>query len=445
MSLVAYKESMVSRNTIIMVGILLLLLVAGGIYYQSRATRQAQSANGQKPAATKPESAKAAPKGKRASKPSPVRVAQVRRGSIQQSITVTGDILAAAKVDVYSKAEGRLQSISIEAGDQVQQGQVIARIDDAELRALMERAAAELDVLRAEWAQMQAGERPEDIARASENAQRAKAEWENAQRELERAKALYERGLYATQQLDDAELRTTQARAAHAMAEKQLRIVRTGARVEDRQALQARLRAAEAALRLAQTQLQNTVITAPTTGVVSHRHVDSGAYITDATVMATLVDMRSVKIKAPIGERDIGDIQPGLQATIQVDTYPDKRFPGMVARLSPTLDPISRSADVEIVIDNAAQQLRPGMFAKVSLIVRRRDDALLAPRQAVLSKGKTASVFVVQAGKAHRQEVTLGLQSGDEVEILGQLDDATTIVVAGHHDLKDKAPVMVVE
>ena len=437
---------MVSRNTIIVV-VLLLLLVAGGVYYQSRPALQAQSADGAAPAKTKPNRDKAASKGKgkRAPKPSPVRVAQVRRGAIQQAITATGDILAASKVDVFSKAEGRLQSIGVEAGDQVQQGQVIARIDDAELRALMERAAAERDILRAEWAQMQAGERPEDIARASESAQRAKAEWENAQREFERAKALYERGLYATQQLDDAKLRTTQARAAHTIAEKQLRIVRSGARREDRQALQARLRAAEAALRLAETQLQNTVITAPTTGVVSHRHVDAGAYITDSTVIATLVDMRSVKIKAPIGERDIGAVRPGLQAAIQVDTYPDKDFPGVVARLSPTLDPISRSADVEIVIDNADQLLRPGMFAKVSLIVRRSDDALLAPRQAVLSQGKTAAVFVVKEGKAHRQEVALGLQSGDEVEILGQLDDETTIVVAGHHDLKDKAAVTVVE
>ncbi|ETX05100.1 MAG: hypothetical protein ETSY2_24985 [Candidatus Entotheonella gemina] len=432
-----------SRNVIVLAVILLLLLVAGGVYYRSQTALQAQSTDA--PAQPQAKSNQPAKKAKKAPQPRPVHVTQVQRGSIQQAITATGDILAAAKVDVYSKAEGRLQSIRIEPGDQVQHHHIIARIDDAELRARMERTAAELDVLQAEWAQMQAGERPEEIARAAESVRRSRAEWDNAKLELERAKALYDKGLYATQQLDNARLHTAQARAAHAMAEKQLRIVRTGARVEDRQALQAQLRAAEAALRLAQTQLQNAVITAPMTGIISHRHVDPGAYITDNTVMATLVDMQTVKIKVPIGERDLGHIRPGLKAQIRVDTYPDHIFPGTVARLSPTLDPANRSADVEIVIDNADLRLKPGMFAKVDLILRQRDDALLVPRQAVQSQGEVASVFVVKQGKAYRHEVTLGLQNGSQVEILGQLDAGTTIVLAGHHQLKDQASIIVVE
>ncbi len=258
---------------------------------------------------------------------------------------------------------------------------------------------------------------------------------------MERAQALYAKGLYATQQLDDARLRTTQARAAHTMAEKQLRIVRTGARVEDRQALQARIRAAEAALRLAQTQLQNAVITAPMTGIVSHRHVDLGAYITDNTAITTLVDMQTVKIKVPISERDIGSIQSGLKAHVRVDTYAGDVFPGVITRLSPTIDPTNRSADVDIVIDNADLRLKPGMFAKVTLILRQRDDTLLVPRQAVRSQGEVTSVFVVKGGVAHRHEVTIGLQNGSQIEILDRLDAGATIVVAGHQ-LKDNAPFL---
>ncbi len=436
-----------SRHVIVLGFILLLLLVAGGVYYQSQIAPQAPRTDAPAPSRLQTTTAQAQPQAtsKKAPKPRPVHVTQVRRGSIQQFITATGDILAAAKVDVYSKAEGRLQAIDVEPGDRVQHHQVIAHIDDAELRARMERAAAELEVLQAEWAQMQAGERPEEIARARENVRRAKAEWDNAELELKRARALYDKGLYATRELDDARLRTTQSRAAHAMAEKQLRIVRTGARVEDRQALQARLRAAEAALRLAQTQLQNAVITAPMTGIVSHRLVDPGAYITDNTAMATLVDMQTVKIKVPIGERDLGHIRPGLGAQIRVDTYPNDVFPGTVARLSPTLDPTNRSADVEIVIANADLRLKPGMFAKVDLILRQRDDALLVPRQAVQSRGEVSAVFVVKQGKAYRREVTLGLQNGSQVEILGSLDAGTTIVLAGHHELKDQASILVVE
>jgi len=421
----------VFRNVIILAVGLLISLAAGGLYYQSRTAPQAQSP--------------AAPDKAKDDRPQPVYVTTVQRGSIHQSITATGDILAAAKVDVYSKAEGRLQAIEVEPGDRVQRDQIIARIDDAELQATMERTAAELDILQAEWAQMQAGERPEDIARASESVRRAQAERDNAQRELERAQALYERGLYATQQLDGAKLLATQARAALTMAEKQLRIVRSGARIEDRQALQARLRAAKASLRLTQTQRQNAVITAPMTGIISHRYVDLGAYITDTTIIATLVDMQTVELEVPIGERDIGRIQPGLHAQVRVDTYPDDVFFGTVTRLSPTIDLANRSANVEIAIDNADLRLKPGMFAKMTLILRQRDDTLLVPRQAVHFQDDQATLFVVQEGKAHRRQVTTGLQNDRQIEILDHLEAGATIVIAGHNQLKDQASVVVIE
>jgi membrane fusion protein (multidrug efflux system) len=208
--------------------------------------------------------------------------------------------------------------------------------------------------------------------------------------------------------------------------------------------LQAQLRAAQAALRLATTELRNAVITAPMSGIVSHRHVDPGAYINASTALVTLVDMQSVKIKVPISERNIGKIVPGLPAQIHVDAYPQAVFAGSVRRMSPTLDLTTRSADIEIVIDNADLRLKPGMFAKVTLILQQRHEALLVPRQAVRHEDDIASVFVVQDGKAHRRQVTMGLQNEAQVEILDNLEAGAAIVLAGHSNLKDQTPVTVV-
>ena len=419
-----------SRKTGILVLVVILGLIIGGYAYWSRPAANAQST------ATTPK--------RKGSKPHPVHVVNVQRGTIRQQTGATGDILAVARVEVFSKVEGRVHDLRVEQGDTVEQGQVIAQIADDELAVKAERAAAQLDAIRAEWAQMQAGERQEEIAQALDQVQRAKAELANAQRELKRANALYEKGLYATQQLDDAKLKATQARTAHAVAENQLRILRTGARVEDRQALQARLRAAEAALRLAQTELRNAVITAPISGIVSHRHVDPGAYVTDRTALVTVVDMQSVKIKVPISERDIVAIQPGLSADIRVDAYPHEQFTGTVKRISPTIDPTNRSGDVEIIIDNADYRLKPGMFAKVSLVVQERQDVVLVPLQAVHRQGDKTSVFVVQDGKAYLRHVTAGLENETEIEIVDHLEAGTSIVLAGHHKLKDQTPVFVV-
>ena len=388
----------------------------------------------------------AAPNKSAEEKPAPIHVTTVQRGTISHQTTATGDILAAVRVVVFSKVEGRLQTLRVEQGDTVQANQVIAQIDDAELKARRERVAAELDALRAEWAQMQAGALPEEIAQAEDRVRQTRAELANAERLSERTRAMVERGLQSTQDLEDATLRATQARAAHSIAEKHLYLLRAGARTEDRQALQARLRAAQAALRLAEAELQNAVITAPITGIVSHRHVDPGAHIANNTAIATMVDMETVKISAPISERDIGSIRPGLSARIHVDAYPQDTFTGTVQRVSPTIDPASRSGEVEIVVANADYRLKPGMFAKVTLILQQKHEVMVIPRAALRTSEKGASVFVVQDGKAHLRQVTMGLQNDTEVEILDNaLTPGTDIVLAGHHGLKDQALVKVVQ
>lgn len=374
----------------------------------------------------------------------PVYTTTVRRGTIQHTTIATGDILAAARIDVFSKVEGRLQTLQVEQGDNVLAGEIIAQITDTELKASVERSTAELDALRAEWAQMQAGARPEEIAQAVDLERQTRAEKTNAERLRKRTRALVQRGLRSTQDLEDATLRFTRTQATHSIAVKRLQLLRAGARIEDRQALQARLRAAQAALRLAKTELQNAVITAPITGIVSHRHVDPGTYITDRTTLVTIVDMTTVKIKIPISERDLGRLRPGLKAQIRADAYPQTVFEGTVRRISPTVDPSSRSGEIEIVSPNSDARLKPGMFAKVTLILEEHRDALLIPRQALSIQGTESAVFVVQDGKAQRRPLRTGLQDNMLVEVF-DLPAGTIIVLAGHQKLKDNAPVKIVK
>jgi multidrug efflux pump subunit AcrA (membrane-fusion protein) len=370
----------------------------------------------------------------------------VQKGTIARQITGTGDIRAEARVEVFPKVEGPIQALLVEEGDRVTAGQVMARIADAEFQARVARAVAEREALQAQWAEMQAGAVPEEIAQAENQVQHSQAEMANAEGVLERAKAMVARGLQPTQELENATRRVTQAQAMYNTAQKRLQLLRTGARTEERQALQARLRAAEAAQRLAMTELQNTVVTAPMEGIVSHRYVDPGAYMTTTKMpIVTLVAMETLKVRVPISERDIGQIRPGLKTRLQVDAYPDETFTGSVRRLSPTIDPASRSGEVEISLANADLRLKPGMFAKVTLILDQRQDVVVIPRDALVQGKNGRAVFVVRDGVAHLQPVTTGLESDTMVEIRTGLEPATEIVLSGQHNLKDKAAIQVVE
>jgi multidrug efflux pump subunit AcrA (membrane-fusion protein) len=387
----------------------------------------------------------AAPKPK-SSPPAPVYTKSVQRGTISQQILATGDIRADARVEVFPKVEGHLRDLQVEEGDPVQAGNVLAHIVDDELQAQVARAKAQVDALQAEWNEMQAGARPEEIAQAVDRVKHTHAELENAQWMMERMRTMAERGLQSTQELEDATRKVTQAQALYNTAQKQLALLRAGARDEERQALQARLRAAQEAVNLANVELQNAVITSPMDGIVGRRYVDPGAYVTTSNPpIVTIVAMRTVKVRVPISERDLGKIRPGLTAHLRVDAYPEATFTGKVQRVSPLIDPASRSGEVEISIGNPDYRLKPGMFAKVAVMLQQRQDVVVIPRDALRMDAQGGAVFVVENGVAHLRRVVTGLQTDTEVEILEALAPGTEIVVAGHYGLKDQAPVRVVQ
>ena len=379
-------------------------------------------------------------------KPFPVQTIIARRGTLTQSISATGDILAEARVEVFPKIAGHLEELSVEEGEAVRAGQMIARIANVEFQVRVDRAAAEVDALQAEWAQMQSGALPEEIAQAVDAVEHSRAELANAEGFAERTRGMVERGLQPTQELEDATRRLRQARATHNSASQRLQLLRTGARTEARQALQARLRAAQAAHELATIELQHTVITSPMDGIVSHRHVDSGAYVTTTEPpVVTIEAMQTVKIEVPISERDIVAVRPGHRALIQVDAYADEPFPGTVRRLGPTVDPSSRSGEVEIGLANPDYRLKPGMFAKVTLILAEREDVVIVPRDALRRDESETAVFIVRDGTAHRQPVSTGLMNDTLVEIGDGLAAGDEVVLSGHNSLRDQAPVNVVQ
>ena len=379
-------------------------------------------------------------------KPVPVQTVVARRGTLTQSISATGDIVAEARVEVFPKMAGHLEELRVEEGDAVRAGQILARIADAEFEARVAKAAAEVEALQAEWAQMQSGALPEEIAQAVDAVEHTRAELANAEGFANRTRGMVERGLQPTQELEDATRRLRQARANHNSASQRLQLLRTGARTEARQALQARLRAAQAAQELAAIELQHTVITSPMDGVVSHRHVDRGAYVkTTDTPVVTIEAMHTVKIEAPISERDIVAVRPGHRALIQVDAYPGEPFSGTVQRLAPTVDPSSRSGEVEITLANPGNRLKPGMFAKVTLLLAEREDVVLVPRDALRPDGAGTSVFVVRDGSAHLQPVSAGLMNDALAEIREGLAEGDEVVLSGHNSLQDQAPVNVVQ
>ena len=373
----------------------------------------------------------------------PVETVSLHCGSIDRSLHLTGTIIPEAMVDVFSKVSGILEKIQIEQGDRIKSDQIVAMVEREEKEAQLQEVQAALDVLRARWAQMETGARPEEITQSEQLVRQARASWETSLDNYMRLKNLKARDFISQQRLDEAMLQVTLSEAEYRSAKEKLTLLRKGARQEDRDALLAQIRQADASLRLAQIHLKNTTIRAPISGIISKRFLDQGSFVSTTTPIVRIVAMDKVKALVQVVESELAQLRCGATAEIYVDAYRKQVFRGGVSCISPTVDPESRMADIEIQVDNKDHRLKPGMFAKVNLVVQRRNGVLLLSKDSLIKERGHTRVFVHENGRALLREVSLGLEGEKYVEVVRGLQEGEEVIIVGQYELKDMMPVRV--
>jgi RND family efflux transporter MFP subunit len=328
-----------------------------------------------------------------------VELAPVTRQEVVDYITVVGNLVGEATVDIVPRVAGRIETIPVKLGDRVAKGQLIAKIEDREIREQINQAQATLDVNKANVTQRENEVQVQQIA-------------------LDRAKTTFEKGLTSRQILEDAEARYNAAIS-------QLNVAKA-------QQSQTQFRIDE--LRIT---LSNTSVVAPTAGFVSRRMLDAGAFANANTVLLTIVDIDSVRLVANLVEKGFKKVVPGVEAKVQVDTFPGEDFSGKVSRVAPVFDPATRTAQMEIEVPNPGFRLKPGMYARVRLTLERRPNALTVPRNAVVDLEGKRGVFFVNEGVAKFMEVATGLTDGERMEILSGLDENQRVITTGALALRD--------
>jgi HlyD family secretion protein len=339
--------------------------------------------------------------------PPPYRLARIDRGTIVASVSATGTVQPVTTVLVGSQLSGQVRELLADYNTAVRAGQIIARLDDDQLRARLAAARAELaqatsgvattrdqlDRLRAELAAAAAG-----IVSADAQEARAQSQLDEALRERERKRALIGRGAATAADLERAEAAALQGQASRAVVRAQGEAARA-ARDSAQAALQvaqtqiaaaeAQVAQREAMLRQVEVDLDRAEIKAPIDGVVIRRDVDVGQTVAaslQAPVLFTIAqDLRQVEIHVAVDEADVGRIRPGQEAQFTVAAYPTANFRGEVLMTRLGAQTIQNVVTYVVVIsaENRDQRLMPGMTATVRLITDRRDDVLRAPNAAL--------------------------------------------------------------
>jgi len=190
-------------------------------------------------------------------------------------------------------------------------------------------------------------------------------------------------------------------------------------------------------------KFEKAPVESPLSGIVGRVYVDIGQNVNVQTPIALVVNMDKVKINLDIPEKYLSRVSLGQVAQINVDAYAQEEFSGRVTKISPVVDLETRSAPIEIMVDNPDHRLQSGMFAKVRLILKEHKNAPAILKEAIIGKEPDLYVYVVENNKAILKKVTLGLRQGPYLEVREGLKEGDLIVIMGQQRLRDNAPVSV--
>jgi RND family efflux transporter MFP subunit len=360
--------------------------------------------------------------------PLSITVANVEAQELRRSIDVVGTLAADEEVTVSSEVEGRVLRIAADLGDRVTAGQPLVVLDPEKLQYRLDQQRAALGRAMARYGVADLSQALPAIERTPD-VQKAAAELEQANQAFRRAAELNKQKLLPQQQMDDADAMLKAKKADYESALQSARNLRA-----DIDAEQANLKLAEAAFR-------DGTIRAPFDAYVQRRLVSPGEFVKAQTAVMSLVKIDPLKLRAEVPEKMAPWVKVGQSLTLAVEAMPDTAITGHIARLSPAVNPQTRSFPLEGRVPNPGGNLKPGGFARVHIVTDLNERVLTVPAAALQYRYGVNRVFVVKGDRIHATEIKIGDRLGERVEVVSGVAAGEPIAAADVEKLTDGARV----
>ena len=352
----------------------------------------------------------------------------------------TGSLAANEQTDVMPETSGKIAAVGVDMGSYVRRGQMIVKIDDADLRIRVAQAQAQLDQAKATLRQNEAkiglrpGQKfnPENVPEVAQ----ARAALQLAESNLRRYEKLVETGDISRAAYDQQKSQRDQLKEQYEVTIHQAQ--QNYAAVANAQGV---VDAANTQLALAKRSLNYSVVSAPIAGYVSDRTADIGEYVSPQQKVATIVNLNPLRVRIDIPEQAIPRVHVGESVSVTVSAYTDRSFAGHLARISPNVTATSRTLTVEAEVDNPKGELKPGQFATVRILLPQSEPAVLVPQRALRQISGATYVFVIKNGRAEQRLVQSGQVEGDLLEIKSGIAADEVVATSNVDQLSDGVTV----
>lgn len=375
-----------------------------------------------------------------------VETAVAKTGTLEQPVEYTGTTEPAQLISVRSQVEGQLVEVTVDVGDRVRSGQVLARQDTGLLNAVVAAERAEVAALEAEVASSQA-----EVGDAKAQVEQARLEQQQAQADLDRFTYLSQQGATTEQQVEQNRLAVNTAVQAVRAAQEQV-----NTREQAVQAARRRVDAQAATVAEAQERQSYSVLTSPVEGLVLERVTEPGNLAQPGDEILKVGTFGEVKIAVQVSELELASVRLGQSAQVRLDALPDQPITGRVTRISPAADPVARLIPIEVTIPNSDGRIGSGLLARVSFssstretvvvpdtAIQPEDDAQTADAASASDRPQPTSgtLFVVEgtgeSAIARVRPVQLGDRADGQVVILSGLQPGEQYVVRSSGELTE--------
>jgi RND family efflux transporter MFP subunit len=320
-------------------------------------------------------------------------VGKVTRQDMVQALTVRGAVAALPNEDVKISAlvPGRVMVMRVAEGDRVADGQVVAEVDPQPLQDQQRQASAALES--------------------------ARAAADNARANLDRTQRLFEKGIAAGKEVEDARLQLATA--------------------------DAQIKQAQAALDAAGHQVTRTKVTSPITGIVVKRLVSVGEQVdgTAAQPILEVANVDRVELAANVPAEQLGKVHVKQSVVLTSDAYPDRTFPGEIIAIAPAVDAATNTALARIRVANPELLLKVGMFAQGRVTIEEHKNALVVPTGAIAREGDETAVYVLSGDTATKTAVKIGIETQEFTEIQSGVTEGQSVLISNVHGLGEKAKI----
>lgn len=346
---------------------------------------------------------------------------------------------------IGSAANGRVEQFLVNEGDRVAKGKPLAKLRTGIIEAEVAAARGDLGMRQAELEELENGSRPEEIDQAKARLQGTEALMQMRRLNHERVRAA--RQAARPEELDEAIAMANQATAAHAEAKAALKLLEDGPRKERIAQARARVETAKAEVRRLEEQLERHTMYAPFDGYIVAEHAEVGQWVNQGAAVVEIVELDKVDIQLEVLEDYIAALTIGTPARVEIPALPTHAFTGSVALIVPRANLRARTFPVKVRVENRRTGddvlLKAGMFARVTLPVGKKEQALVVSKDALVLGGPSPQLYVVSPGGADAKKgkvrpvvVQLGVADGNLIQVKGDVQAGQQVVVQGNERLR---------